>query len=61
MHPARRMPPNGLRISLRRDDRGGDAGEARWNSLIHDRQNPTDGKSTPPRAATQAPRYLERG
>ena len=45
----------------RRDAPGTLAGEARLKSQNHDRQNPTDGKCTPPRDATQAQGTSERG
>jgi len=50
-------PANGLRISRCRDA----AGEARPKSQNHHRQNPTDGKCTPPKDATQAQGISERG
>jgi len=54
-------PPNGLRISRRRDAQGSDAGKAQWKSQNHDRQGKTDGKCTLPRITTQAPGTSERG
>jgi len=56
-----KAPPNGLRISRRRDARGDAAGKARLKSQNHDRQNPTDGKATLPKDTTQAPGTSERG
>jgi len=53
--------PNGLRISRRRDAQGATASEARLKSRNHDRQDKTDGKSTLPKDATQAPGTSERG
>jgi len=56
-----RGPPNGLRISRRRDAPSDAAGKARLKSLNHNRQYKTDGKYPLPRNATQAQNLSERG
>ena len=58
---SRRVRPNGMRISRRRNARDYFAGKAPRKSPNDSRPDATDGKCTSPRNATQAPDTTERG